>query len=132
MEPIMFTGRSTLLGLVLATGISLPAHTAELVMVEQAGCHWCERWDAELSHIYPRTDEGRLAPLRRVDLRDLPDDLTFRSPPVFTPSFILVQDGQELARLEGYNGDEFFWVMLAQMLDQNADQITTEIPQVTQ
>ncbi|MFK7940012.1 MAG: hypothetical protein AB8B82_11575 [Roseovarius sp.] len=122
-------GRSTLLGFALATGLSVMAQAAELVMVEQMGCHWCERWNEEISHIYPKTDEGQRAPLRRVDLRDLPDDLTFRSPPVFTPTFVLVQDGQELARIEGYNGDEFFWFLIAQMLTDNADQID---PQVTQ
>jgi thioredoxin-related protein len=105
------------------------ASAAELVMVEQTGCHWCERWDAEISHIYPKTEEGQRAPLRRVDLRDLPVDLTFRSPPVFTPTFVLVQDGQELARLEGYNGDEFFWFLLGQMLNDNADRIDPEVTQ---
>lgn len=119
----MYLGRSLLMGMIATIITTFPGYSAELVMVEQAGCHWCERWDAEISHIYPKTSEGRQAPLRRVDLRDLPDDITFRSPPVFTPSFVLVQDGQELARLEGYNGDEFFWFLLAQMLEENADQI---------
>lgn len=88
-------------------------------MVEQSGCHWCAQWDAEISHIYPKTDEGKRAPLRRVDLRDLPDDIDFASRPVFTPTFVLVEDGKELGRMEGYAGDEFFWFVLGKLLDEN-------------
>ena len=34
-----------------------------LLMVEQAGCVYCQQWNAEISAIYPLTDEGRAAPL---------------------------------------------------------------------
>ncbi len=100
-----------------------PLAAAELVMVEQPGCHWCERWHEEIAHIYPKTDAGRIAPLRRVNLRALPEDIDFTSRPIFTPTFILVQDGRELGRMEGYSGDEFFWFLLARLLDDNASQI---------
>lgn len=107
-----------LLPSLLAAILTLPAYAAELVMVEQDGCHWCARWNAEIGHIYPKTDEGKEAPLRRVDLRDLPDDITFASRPVFTPTFVLVEDGQELSRIEGYAGDEFFWFLLNKLLNE--------------
>lgn len=125
----MISGRTTFLGLALATGLTAYAPAAELVMVEQNGCHWCERWDAEIAPIYPKTDEGQRAPLRRVDLRDLPDDILFRSPPVFTPTFVLVEAGQELGRLEGYNGDEFFWFLLTQLLETHANSLPSEVTQ---
>jgi hypothetical protein len=60
--------------------------------------------------------------LRRVELRDLPDDIEFASRPVFTPTFVLVQDGRELGRMEGYAGDEFFWFLLDQLLDSHPDE----------
>ncbi|MBW4709139.1 hypothetical protein KX928_15210 [Roseobacter sp. YSTF-M11] len=97
-----------------------PLMAADLVMVEQHGCHWCARWNEDIAHIYPKTDEGRRAPLRRVDLHDLPDDITFVSRPVFTPTFVLVEDGKELGRIEGYAGDEFFWFLLGKLLDAHA------------
>lgn len=102
------------------------ARAAELVMVEQEGCHWCQRWHEEIAHIYPRTEEGARAPLRRVNLRDLPADVSFTSRPVLTPTFVLVDNGQELARMEGYAGDEFFWFLLSKMLDAHphATQVT--------
>lgn len=112
-----------LVSISLMLALSPLARAAELVMVEQAGCHWCARWDAEVSHIYPKTDEGQMAPLRRVDLRDLPEEISFVSQPVFTPTFVLVQDDQELGRLEGYNGDEFFWFLLGQLIKDHADRM---------
>lgn len=95
-------------------------------MVEQAGCHWCARWNKEISHIYPKTEDGKRAPLRRVDLRDLPDDLSFKSRPVFTPTFVLIEDGTELGRIEGYAGDEFFWFLLTKLLAEHEDEIETK------
>ncbi len=112
-----------LTSILVACMYSSQADAAELVMVEQTGCHWCARWNAEVAHIYPKTDEGKRAPLRRVNLRNLPETIRFSSRPVFTPTFVLIQDGQELGRLEGYNGDEFFWVLLEQLIDTHADKL---------
>ena len=95
---------------------SLPVTAAELVMVEQRGCEWCERWDDEIAPAYPKTAEGRFAPLRRVNLRDMPPDLKGQRRVNFTPTFLIVRDGQEIARLEGYPGEDFFWPVLARLL----------------
>lgn len=95
-------------------------------MVEQHGCHYCEKWDAEIAEIYPKTQEGRIAPLRRVDLRALPEDIEFTSRPVFTPTFVLVEDGKELGRMEGYAGDEFFWFLLQKMMAESLDTDTSK------
>jgi hypothetical protein len=97
------------------------AYAAELLMIERHGCHWCERWNAEIGPIYPTTTEGARAPLRRVQIRELPDDVTFASPPIFTPTFVLVDEGRELGRIEGYAGDEFFWFVLTNLLDAHPD-----------
>ncbi|UMA66474.1 hypothetical protein LVO79_08545 [Roseivivax marinus] len=88
-----------------------------LVMVEEEGCVWCARWEAEVGDAYPKTDAGRAAPIRRVDItRPIPDDLDLVSPPRLTPTFILVEDGTEHARIEGYPGEDFFWPMVERML----------------
>ena len=88
-----------------------------LVMVEEHGCIWCARWNEEISHIYPKTEEGRAAPLRRMDIHaPRPDDLTFERSLHFTPTFVLMQDGKEVSRLEGYPGEDFFWGLLGMML----------------
>ena len=115
---LLFAFLTTLL---LVYTLYSPARAGELVMVERDGCHWCERWNAEIAHIYPKTDEGKRAPLRRVNIRDLPDDITFVSRPIFTPTFVLVQDGHELGRVEGYAGPDFFWHLLGQLLTAHPD-----------
>lgn len=92
----------------------------ELVMFEREGCSYCLRWHEEIGPAYPRTAEGAAAPLRRIDIAaPLPDGITLTGrPPVFTPTFVLMREGVEVARIEGYAGDEFFWVLLDGMLDQ--------------
>ncbi|WP_232295732.1 thioredoxin domain-containing protein [Pseudorhodobacter aquimaris] len=101
-----------------AVGSAAWAQDFTLYMVEQAGCIYCERWNEEVGEAYPLTAEGRAAPLQRIDLRDpIPEGVTFTRRAAFTPTFVLIKDGQEVGRLEGYAGDEFFWVLLADMLE---------------
>ena len=103
--------------LLAALVLALPASAeVNLVMVEEEGCIWCARWNRDVSVEYPKTAEGQAAPLRRVDIGAIPDDLSLVSRPQFTPTFILVRDGAELARLEGYPGEDFFWGLLGRML----------------
>jgi len=99
---------------------ALPTWALELVMVEQAGCYTCKLWNAEIAPIYPKTEAGEFAPLRREELRQKPDDLIYARPVNFTPTFILIDNGQELARLEGYPGEDFFWWHIENMLTENA------------
>lgn len=99
---------------------SSPVTAAELqlLMFEQPGCLYCARWNTEVAPAYPLTEEGRAAPLRRLQLRDpVPEDIRLVSPPVFTPTFVLVRDGQEQGRLEGYPGEDFFWPLLDELID---------------
>ena len=89
----------------------------QLMMFEQAGCVYCEQWHAQIGPEYPLTDEGRSAPLVRVQLRAaLPEGVSIASPPVFTPTFVLLQDGVEVSRIEGYPGEDFFWGLLGAMI----------------
>src|SRR5215831_3603492 len=96
----------------------LPAHAAELIMFEQKGCVWCEKFDREIAPAYAKTHEGERAPLRRVDIgRPLPPELAFVRRERFTPVFVLVEDGREYGRIRGYPGDTFFFGLLANMIE---------------
>lgn len=106
---------------IMAGVLALPGWAAELVMVEEPGCVWCARWNDEIAPAYPKTDEGRFAPLRRVDIRAIPRDIETLRRVGFTPTFLLVQDGRELARIEGYPGEDFFWPLLTRMLQDHTD-----------
>ncbi|PXW72855.1 hypothetical protein C7964_101972 [Loktanella sp. PT4BL] len=91
----------------------------QLMMAEEPGCLWCARWNEEIGPIYPKTDEGAAAPLRRVNLLDpMPSDIVLARRINYTPTFILLVEGIETNRIEGYPGDDFFWGLLGQMLEQ--------------
>lgn len=98
------------------------AGAAELIMLERPGCGWCLRWNREIAPIYPKTAEGRRAPLRRVDVTaPWPADLAGIASDRYTPTFIVVENGIEIARLRGYPGDNFFWPLLEEMLAKLSD-----------
>ncbi|MGJ8528098.1 transcriptional regulator [Maritalea sp.] len=106
---------ATLLAIMLFAN---PARAQQLLMLEQAGCTYCEQWDKEIGEIYPKTWEGKAAPLRRVDIHEpWPQDLSQIKPDIFTPTFVLIAGGEEIGRLRGYAGDQFFWFLLDELLE---------------
>ena len=111
--------RTALVALVAAIVLA-PAARAELelMMFEQDGCAYCIMWHDEIGPIYAKTPEGKTAPLVTQQLRaPLPDGVAVKGRPVFTPTFVLLRDGQEIWRLEGYPGEDFFWGLLSQELE---------------
>lgn len=110
--------RTTLLAFLTSAVMAGTAFAdASLIMVEEKGCMWCARWNDEIAPIYPKTDAGKNAPLRRINInQDPPADLTFERSLRFTPTFVLMIDGQEISRIEGYPGEDFFWGVLEKMM----------------
>lgn len=109
-----------ILSYLAAVFLATQSFAVELLMVERTGCHYCEEWLEKIGPIYPKTSEGAFAPLRMVNIDDAkPEDVTYARPVVFTPTFILLDDGQELARIEGYPGEDFFWGLLNAMLSKH-------------
>lgn len=101
---------ASLLALICAP---IAADAAELLMFERGGCVWCQRWDREVGPIYDKTAEARILPLRRIDLdRDRPGGVTLASPVIYTPTFIVIDNGREIGRITGYINDESFWGLL--------------------
>jgi hypothetical protein len=97
--------------------VPAPASAAELLMFEEAGCPWCIKWHNEVGPAYPRSPEGKRAPLRRLDIRAaLPVGIRLDTPVRATPTFVLVDDGREVGRITGYPGPDFFWSMLDEMM----------------
>ncbi len=89
----------------------------ELVMYEQEYCEWCEKWDEEVGVVYSKTKEGKMAPLRKVDIFEaIPEDLKKIRTPRFTPTFVLLDNGKEVGRIRGYPGENFFWGMLGELI----------------
>ena len=101
---------------------------AEIVMFRRDGCPWCAKWDREIGPIYPKTELGRRAPLRMVNLdRGVKPMVHTHSPIHYTPTFVLVEKGEELGRIEGYPGDAFFWGLLERLLERLPSQRSKEL-----
>jgi hypothetical protein len=97
---------------------ALPARAAELVMFETAYCPWCATFHHEIGAIYPKTEEGKRAPLRRVDIdKPIPPDLAFIARERLTPLFVLIDRGREVGRIRGYPGEDHFWGLLGVLLN---------------
>lgn len=105
----------------IALFFGAPARAADLVIVEQSGCHWCARWNDEIAPIYPKTSEGKFAPLRRIGLHEKPQGFSYARRINFTPTFVLIDSGKELGRIEGYPGEDFFWPLLEKLLRETTE-----------
>lgn len=117
--------RSALITLITFGLIMLSLHpqsaysaSVQLIMVEETGCVYCAKFNAEIAPAYPNTAEGKIAPLRRLNLDNgWPVDLAHVKAESLTPTFILMQDNRELGRLHGYQGDQFFWFLLGELFE---------------
>jgi hypothetical protein len=82
---------------------------AELVLFERKGCSWCAVWNKEIAPGYGKSAEGKRAPLRRVNTRAArPADLAHVHV-TGTPTFVLMDKGREIGRIDGYMSSMFFW-----------------------
>jgi hypothetical protein len=112
-------GRALLLLAALLTMSAARASAAELVMFERAGCPYCALFSREVAPIYARTDEGKAAPLRRVDIHGpIPSDLDFVAIERITPVFVLIDHGREVGRIRGYPGEDNFWGLLTGLIEE--------------
>lgn len=112
--------RLVVLGLAVASATPLAA--AQLLVMEQPGCVWCARFEEEIAPAWPKTEEGKFAPLRRVDITEpWPEDLDHIQKERFTPTFVLIEAGREIGRLRGYPGDEFFWYRIDELIAEAKD-----------
>lgn len=116
-----YFNRNVILALVLfaagAMGHGTAAAAAELVMFRTKACPYCAAWDHDIGGIYHKTEEGRRAPLRIVDMdEERPAELAGIKGLVYSPTFVLVQNEREVGRISGYPGPDFFWPLLGDLL----------------
>ncbi len=123
-EPLRrFCGPALLWAAVLLAGVGAMAanrdavHSTDgvrLIMVEEPGCRFCRQWDMEIGGGYRKTAEGRFAPLKRVRRED--PAIKGLAPVVYTPTFVVMRSGEELGRITGYPGADYFYSELRPIL----------------
>lgn len=89
-------------------------HGIRLVMVEEPGCRFCRQWTNEIGGGYRKSPEGRFAPLKRVQRGA--DEIRGLAPVVYTPTFLVMRSGEELGRITGYPGADYFYAELRPIL----------------
>jgi len=99
-------------------GAAITFGRPQLIMFEEEGCVWCQRFKEGIMPAYPKTEEGKRAPLRLVDIHaPRPRGLEHIKGIRVSPTFVLLDaKGREVGRIEGYPGDEFFWIHLEELL----------------
>ena len=93
-----------------------------LIYVYSPECGACRQFDGEVGAIYPKTNESLALPMERV----LIDDWQARrhqlvecasAAVIGTPTFLQIQNCQELDRITGYSDAELFWLGHRRMMN---------------
>lgn len=80
---------------------------AELIAFEAPGCNYCPVFRRDVAPTYAATRAGKVAPLRFLDINDREADTLGLTRPITTvPTLVLMQDGVEIGRIDGYVGRE--------------------------
>ena len=94
---------------------SAQANETYLVMVHEDNCPWCEAFEDEVGKFYHKTPESEKLPLKRIDYHEkMPSHWQVKGAALFTPTFIILREGVEKGRIEGYPGRELFWWRLSE------------------
>ncbi|MGE0024530.1 MAG: thioredoxin family protein [Hyphomicrobium sp.] len=86
----------------------IPAPTGiELIAFEAPGCIYCPVFRRDVAPSYAASKTGKEAPLRFVDVNDPAAESFHLAGPVrMVPTVVLVRDGVEIGRINGYVGRE--------------------------
>lgn len=105
----------------LAAVLALPlagASAVELLMYRRDGCPYCAAWDREVGPGYNKSAFGKIAPVRMVDMHGTRQPVALKSPIIYTPTFVLVDDAREVGRIEGFSTNDFFYGTMARLIGQ--------------
>ncbi|MGL4242910.1 MAG: thioredoxin fold domain-containing protein [Beijerinckiaceae bacterium] len=107
-----------LTALLVALSPAMAAAAAlELLFVERSGCPWCARFEREALPAYLASELQAEAPLRRASLDNgQPAGVALDEPIRFTPTFVVLRDGREVARIVGYTDNALFFGTIEKMI----------------
>lgn len=95
------------------------AAPVRLLMIGLDSCAYCAAWHREIGPGYATSTQGKTAPLLMVDFYGpWPDGLSLDRRPMVTPTFVLLNKGNELGRIEGYPGKGRFYPLLNRLLNE--------------
>lgn len=94
---------------------------AELLYFYDEFCGACQKFDEEVGQYYNNTAESKLIPIRKIEFskwrqqtpKPFADILTKKV--IGTPTFVMVENSEEIDRLVGYSNNELFWLSFTSM-----------------
>lgn len=82
----------------------------QLVVLEVKGCVYCDVFRRQLLETYKSSKQGKKAPIRFVDINDPAlGDLGLTEPIGMVPTFVMLEDNQEIGRIPGLMGHQDFF-----------------------
>ena len=101
--------------LTYAASLQTAAADSRLIMVTSDHCPSCQAWELNIGKVYDKSPYATSLPLTRVEIGSkMPGGVTFQKPVVGTPTFLIIQNGQEIGRQNGYHDAEMFWWWLSE------------------
>ncbi len=112
------TGILTLVSVALIGIVPASISAAEIVMFESKSCHVCRKWNKEIGPSYNKSEIGKKLPLRQVELsKDRTAGIDLQRGVWVTPTFVIVENNKEMARIQGYAGRKQFFETMRDMAD---------------
>lgn len=85
---------------------------AELVMFDSPTCVYCRRFKREAAPLYHRSPAAKVLPLRIVQIDKGPLWFRLKEAVRTTPTFVIVEHGEEVERFSGYSDRDDFLDMM--------------------
>ena len=103
------------IALTFAASLQTAAADSRLIMVTSDYCPSCQAWELDVGKVYDKSPYATTLPLTRVEIGSkMPGGATLQKPVVGTPTFLIIHNGQEIDRQNGYIGAEMFWWWLSE------------------
>jgi len=103
------------LALTFAASLQTAAADSRLIMVTSDYCPSCQAWELDVGKVYDKSPYATTLPLTRVEIGSkMLGGVTFQKPVVGTPTFLIIHNGQEIGRQNGYIDAEMFWWWLSE------------------
>ena len=107
------------------------AYAAEMLMFSTKTCGYCRAFLKEVAPTYADTEHAKLLPLRIISMDQKTAPKWFDEaytdkridPIVGTPTFVIFNNGTEVARLIGYQGKEKFYKDISKFINSNRDKL---------
>ncbi len=104
--------------IILLVTFSKTVHAeGSLLMITDATCPFCKAWEKEIGTIYPKTDVAKTFPLVRISINTPLETFSKNSKAAIgTPTFIFIENSEEIGRISGFSNAETFWWLIEDII----------------